>query len=190
MHYSTPLIIATFLLAGTYTLAQEATVQAKPKTKLESFAGQDGTVIVRGFSSIGTAKGLYGSNLTVECKEFINPSTGKKEYGVTFEVKETSRIERENTSYVDYDEIESLLKGIDYISKVEKSATKLDNFQADYKTKGDLNFSTFSNQDGSVMMAVKSGTIGSTTAYFKIESISSIRAIIVQAKQKLDAIKI
>lgn len=148
------------LVITSQALAQQDQRVPAPKTKLEAFEAQSGAVIIRGFSKIGELRGVYGGAVTVESKEFMNANTAQREFGITLEVKETSRLERENTSYVDYDEIPSLLKGIDYIAKVDKSVTKLDNFQADYKTKGDLRISTFSSGSGEVMVAVKSGTIG------------------------------
>ena len=115
-----------------------------PKTKLEEFSAKTGVVIVRGFEEIGTVSGLYGTSIKVEAKEFVNVSTGIKEYGITIEVKkEDGRYDKESTSYIDYDEIGSLISGIDYIAKVNKSATKFSNFQADYNTKGYFKVSTF-----------------------------------------------
>jgi len=49
-----------------------------PKTKLEEFSAKTGAVIVRGFEEIGTVYGLYSTSITVEAKEFINVSIGKK----------------------------------------------------------------------------------------------------------------
>jgi hypothetical protein len=186
-------IAITFLGSATLCLAQTTATTStsidKPKTKLETFIAQDGAVIVHGFSKVGTIRGLYGSSVLVQSQELTNPTNGKKEYGITLEVKETSRVARDHTSYIDYDEIESLIKGLDYISKIEKSVTKLDEFQADYKTRGDLRFSSFSNEGGAVMLAITSGKIGSTTAYFNKEDIAQVRTLLVSAKQKLDSIK-
>jgi hypothetical protein len=162
---------------------------AAPKTKLEEFTAKTGVVIIRGFEEIGTINGLYGTSAKVEVKEFLNAASGKKEYGITIEVKkEDGRISRENTSYIDYDEISSLISGIDYIAKVKPSATSFSNYQADYNTKGDFNISTF-NSGHEDMCAIKSGHIGSVSAYFNIRSLQEIRSVIENAKNKLDAVK-
>lgn len=158
------------------------------KTKLEAFQAKTGVVIISGFSNVGTVSGQYGSNVAVESKEFLDASTNKREYGITIEVAKGGEIRQENTSYIDYDEIESLLKGIDYVSKVESSVTKLDNFQADYHTKGDFGVSTFSTAKAKNLAAVMSGAIGPTTAYLSIEKLADLRGLIVNAKAKLDAI--
>ena len=168
--------------------SEQATEAAKPKTKLEAFVAQDGAVIVQGFSKIGEVKGQYGSSVTVESKEFTNASSGKKEYGITVQVQEKARLEREHTSYVDLEEIPSLLKGLEYIEKVDKSATALENFQADYRTRGDLRISTFSTTGG-ISVGVSSGTIGRTNAFLPLADLPRLRALIESAQATLAKIR-
>jgi hypothetical protein len=180
-------LLSLSLLSCPLVLAQESN-PAAPKTKLERFVVQDGAVIIKGFAAIGTLRGKYGGAITVESKEFFNIALSKKEYGITIEVKETARIERESTSYIDYDEIDSLIKGIDYISKVTKTSTRLDQFQADYRTRGDLVLSTFST-DAGIQAAVSSGTIGKTDVFIELTDLTKLRDLIVSAKSRLDSIK-
>jgi hypothetical protein len=184
------LLVLSLTCLTSIASAQQAAEPAKEtKTKLEAFQARTGVVIIRGFSEIGTARGMYSTSIVVESKEFADATTGKKEYGMTIEVKDNSRsLERESTSYIDYDEIDSLIKGLDYISKIDGGVTKLSNFQADYRTKGDLSFSTFSAQ-GEILFGVESGRIGSASAYFKGSSIADIRKLIVDAKAAIDAIR-
>lgn len=157
-----------------------------PKTKLEAFQARTGLVIIRGFEKVGTLKGQYGTSVEVEAKEFADATTGKKEYGIAVEVKGTN--DREHTSYIDYDEIESLLRGIDYIARIDKSVTKLSNFQADYRTKGELEISTF-NSGNEVMFAVEGGDVYSATAFFQMSELPHLRNTIATAKQRLDAVR-
>ena len=182
------LLIAIFCLLSpiSFMNAQESAKEAR--TKLEAFQAKTGTVIIRGFSTIGTLRSPYNGTVTVESKEFTDAISGRKEYGITIEVKEAGRIERENTSYIDYDEIDSLVKGIDYIGKIDNTSTKMKEFQADYRTKGDLMISTFSlNKE--VMIAISSGTIGKASTYFKLSSLAEIRDLIINAKAQIDSIK-
>lgn len=183
------LAISLLFLSIAASAQQPADQPREIKTKLEAFQAKTGVVIIRGFSEIGWVEGMYSTSVTVECKEFTDASSGKKEYGMTIEVKGSGRLERKNTSYVDYDEIESLIKGIDYIAKIDSSVTQLKSFQADYKTKGDLSFSTFSSK-GEVLFAVESGRIGAATAYFSLSNLPTVRNLLVSAKAKLDSIKV
>jgi hypothetical protein len=170
------------------TAQQTTGGQDAPKTKLEAFVAQTGTVVVQGFAEIGTVRGQLGTSIAIVSKEFTNASTGKKEYGVTIQVKETLRLERDNTSYIDYDEIDSLLKGIDYIAKIDGSVTKLGNFQADYRTKGDFSVSTYSSgRTGSVEAAATSGRIGVTRTFLKLTDLQSLRDLVAKAKAAIDA---
>jgi len=176
-------------VGGAVVEAQQREQPQPPRTKVEAFEAQEGVVVVRGFSKIGDMKGVYGGVVSVQSMEFTNAATGKKEYGVTIEVKEASRLEREDRSFIDYDEIGSLIKGIDYISKVDRSATKLDSFQADYRTKGEFAISTFSSAND-IMCSISSGRIGRVSTFFKIADLAKFRNLIVNAKAKLDSIKV
>ena len=193
MRTKTQLVAVSLLLASQvfyHALAQEAKPQpAEPKTKLEAFQAKSGAVIIRGFSEVGAIQGRLSTSVEMECKEFTDASSGKKEYGITVTVKSSSRFEKESTSFIDYDEIDSLLKGIEYIAKIDKTTTKLAAFQADYKTKGDLIVSTFSNSERGVEAAVQSGRFGGTSAYFSLSDLEQFRKLIAKSKEMLDEIR-
>lgn len=167
---------------------QDRPVSQEPKTKIEAFEAQSGSVLIRGFSQIGQLKGAYGGTVTVQSIEFTLAASGKKEYGISIDVGESGTLERSNRSFIDYDEIDPLLKGIDYVAKVDGSATKLANFQADYRTRGDFRVSTFSSPKG-IMTSVESGSIGSTSIFLTTSALGQFREIISNAKAKLDSIK-
>jgi len=159
------------------------------KTKLEQFSVRTGVVLIRGFQKIGTIQGLYNSSVNIESKEFTNVSSGTKQYGITIEAVIKDRYEKKHTSFIDYDEIDSLIKGIEYISKANSSVTKFENFQADYKTKGYFEVSTFSSSNGTIKVAVSSGNIGAVAAYFNIDDLAKIKDLLLKAKVKIDQIK-
>mgnify|MGYP001564945940 CR=1 FL=1 len=181
-----PLAITISMIGSANTQAQVPTPQ-EPRTKLEAFEKQTGTVVVKGFSNAGSVSGL--GTVSVICMEFTDVSTGIRQLGVVIEVTESGRLERSDRSFVDYDEIEPLLKGIDYISQVTPAATKLAKFEATYKTKGDLRVITFSGASGQIEAAVSSGYIGAVSCFISTAKLSELRAIIAQAKHRLDEIK-
>lgn len=158
-----------------------------PKTQLESFAAETGAVIVKGYSTIGRLVGM--GSIEVDAREFTNAQSRKKTYGMVIEVKESGRLERSDRSFIDYDEIPSLIAGIDYISKIKSDVTKLKNFEATYSTKGDFSITVFNDQAGKLSAAVTSGRIGRASAYFGIDQLSKLRELIVQAKEKIESIK-
>jgi hypothetical protein len=162
---------------------------AKQGTKLAAFTAKTGAVIIQGFTEVARLHALYGGHVAVKAKEFTDASSGSKEYGITVEVTDGSSLERENTSYVDYDELESLIKGIDYIGRIDKTITHLANFQADYRTKGDLELSTFSSNNGETLVAVKSGTIGGAQVFYKLGDLVRFRGAIATALSTLDSLR-
>ncbi len=108
--------------------------------------------------------------------------------GIVIDVKESGKFENSDRSFIDYDEIDPLLNGIDYISKIKSDTTRLSNFEAIYKTKGNFNVVTFSSS-GKIDAAVKSGYIRPATAYLSLQQLINLRELVQKAKQKLDSLK-
>jgi hypothetical protein len=188
----TPLALLCLALFSFRCEASGQQPKAKPpqsQTKLELFQEKTGSVIVRNFTEIGHFYAALSGTVTVTSWEFIDAQTGKKEYGISVAVKESGTLEREDRAFVDYDEIPSLLKGIDYISAIDKTVTKLQNFQADYRTTGDLQVSTFTDSKGKIQAVVKVGRIGAASAYIDLKNLAHLRQFIVDAQAALDAIK-
>ena len=180
------LAICLLVVTGGFALAQSPQSKPEPQTKIERFQARTGAVVIKNFSEIGSLRGM-GGTARVTSWEFIDAQTTKKEYGISIEVKESGRLEREERAYVDYDEIDSLLKGIDYITEVKK--TKLTNFQADYRTTGELDVSVFNDSDGKVLAGVGVGRISKVSVYYDISTFGAFRKMVVDAKAALDAIK-
>ena len=144
--------------------------------------------MIKEFSTIGELKDLYGGSVSVDAMEFTNAASGEKTRGIRIEVKQTSRLERDHSSFIDYEEIASLVNGLDYIGTIDKTSIKLDDFEATYDTKGDFKITVFS-QGKEKKLAVSSGQIGGTLAYFKIGDLSKLQGLLTDAVKKLDSIK-
>jgi len=159
---------------------------AAPATKLEAFSAKTGAVIIRGFTTVGAVNGM--GSVSIDAREFRDAGNPKlKVTGLSIEVKESGRLERESISFVDYDEIDSLLQGIDYISKIDQNITPMKNFEAEYKTKGDFSVTTFSSSRGGISVAVSSGKFGKVSAYLKISDLSQLRTHIQNGKTAIDS---
>lgn len=173
------------LTQGAYS--QQTNKSEESKTKLESFQAKTGSVVIKSYSSIGGISGRLGS-VQVDALELRDATSGLRVLGITINVKESARLEREDTSFIDYDEIDSLIKGIDYVSKVSSPTETLSNFEARYKTRGDFSIVTFNGSDG-VSAAVTSGSIGRARAYISLDELQKLRQVLTDAKTKLDAIR-
>lgn len=166
-----------------------AETELEPRTKLEAFQAIKGVVIIKGFSRIGVAAGLDGTSIEVETRELRDAGSSAREYGITIEVREAGNAGRRSLSYIDYEELDSLLKGLEYLSKIDNSVTQLNRFEADYRTRGDLLFSVSSGRGGVITMAVSSGVFRRAISLFRLEDLKVIRGLIIEAKNQLDAIQ-
>lgn len=167
--------------------AQQAQAQAESSTKLETFQAKTGAVIVKGYKEVGSLSGL-GGTVTVTSWEFLDAQSGRKEHGIGIEVKESGRLEREERSFIDYDEIDSLIKGLDYISKIDASVSKLGNFEAEYKTRGEFSVTTFGSDRG-IRAAISAGRLSHINVFIDLDKLPAFRKLVTDAKADLDSIR-
>jgi hypothetical protein len=183
-------VTLSLMIVSSPVAAQEPVeTELEPRTKLEAFQARTGIVIIKGFSRIGLAAGLDGTSIEVENREFRDAGSNAREYGITVEVREAGNAGRRSLSYIDYDEIDPLLKGLEYLSKIDNSVTQLNRFEADYRTRGDLLVTAASSRGGGVTLVISSGHFRRATSLFRLEDLKVIRGLIIEAKNQLDAIQ-
>jgi hypothetical protein len=184
-------ILITMLLPVTFAFSQRPAASAvadnKPKTELEAFQEKYGSVVVKGFSELPTISGT-GGGLQFTVMELRNPAANSKVKGLLAEINTGERYSSAVRSFIEYGEIDSLIKGIEYVSKIDKSVTTLQNFEARYATKGDFDVTTFNNSQGSVRVAVTVGRYGSKSIYLDQSQLASLLQQLQQAKTMLDAL--
>lgn len=144
--------LSFLLMTAVACAAQEAQPSPTPEefqTKLESLMSETGAVIVKGYTRVGSMNGSRGS-AHFTAWEVINARTGRREQGVTVDIGEGAgtRPDPEERAYIDYDELDPLLKGIDYIMRLDDKATKLSRYEAQYQTRGGLVLVTFNTPNG------------------------------------------
>ena len=181
------LVVFTSLISA-FAQAPKTEALKAPKTKLEAFDAKTGTVVIRGFSTTGTLDGQMDTSAVVEAREITEAASGKKEYGIAITLVESAKFERKEICYVDYDEIDSLLKGIDYVTKLDKSVTDLERFEAEYKTKGDFSVATFTERNN-IQAALQCGGNGGVTVFLTREQLSTFKDLIQKTKSNLDSAK-
>lgn len=163
---------------------QQPPTQSQPKTKLEAFTGETGVVMVKGYTDVGAIQAQ--GRVTVTAMTFRSAQDDQQRAGIVVAIKGGGTYDREGTSYIDLDEVDGLLKGIDYIAKADNAVTKLKNFEAIYSTKGDLKLTVFSNSQGGRSAAIQSGTYGPATAWLTMDQLQKLRGLIVAAREALD----
>ncbi len=188
MRKVTRLVAAGFLIVApsVATMAQAPTTQPPPPaTKLEGFSPGSGSLLVKGYDTIG--KATYG--VSVDAQERTN-AKGARVSGLLVEIKElgTSRLEREGRSFVDADEIPELLKGLDALLAIKANPTQFKMFEVQYTTRGELELTAFNNDKGEISYAVKAGRPLGATRYLKSDEMIKLKGLFDSALQKLNAV--
>lgn len=179
------LIIVAALLLVLAARGQET--NSYPKSRLEIFEANTGTVLIKGTDEIGALAGKVGI-VTVKCRETKDTSTGQREFGVIVTVTQVEGIE--DTTVVDFEELEGFLRALDYINKVEWSISSLGHFEASFTTKSGLKVASYSSRrTGTVEASVMSNRLVRSRAFLTTTHLAQFRTLIDQAKTRLEIIQ-
>ncbi len=155
------------------------------KTDLGVFEAQTGTVIVKGFGQIGSM--TVGTDvISVRCKASTDVTTGHKAYGLAIEIAATPQFRQR--ILVDYDEIGSLLGGLNYLNKITYDVTPLPGFEASYTTRAGLRVAAYSaRRQGGIQTFLQYGENPRIT--LASDQMAQLYGLIEQARNSLDAIQ-
>ena len=158
----------------------------EPRTKLEAIDDRHSTVVIKGFSRILTVE-VRGIRIdAIEMRELGNVARAK---GMVVVLREGGERPEDNRAFVDYEEIEPLLNAIDVISRTDESVTKLAGFEARYKTLGDLEVSVFRQTSRGTAVSMSTGICNRATTSLSLDDLAKVRALIQEAKARLDEIR-
>jgi hypothetical protein len=168
-------------------IAQDTNAYAyPPTTRLESFVTNTDTVVIRGSAEIGVISADTGV-ITIKCREISETSTGRKEVGISLDLSHNEQ--SKETRYIDYDELESLIKALAYFNKVDWSITSLNSFDAAITTRSGFRASGFSSKRSSAIeFAVRTAGTGNAPILLTRDQLAEFRGLLEQAKTKLDSI--
>lgn len=166
------------------TMGQPAT-----STRLEAMLNHASVVVVRGYTDVGTLQGDQESAVSVVAVELSHPGQDRKAYGLAIGVRQGDRA---TLTYVDDDEAESLIAGLDYLGRMDNSATRLTSYEGQLRTKAGMEIANVSSS-GSRVVLVKGvefvpevGQPVWATAQFPIGRIADVRQLIVAGKDAVE----
>ena len=178
-------VLAIILLGGAW-LETPAYAQSTNvfQTDIEAFEAQTNIVIVKGFGTGGTVSAGNGI-LAIHLKESYSPDTGGKWQALVLDCSEGGYRER---AVIDYAEIDSLLRGLDYIRSATYDVTALPSFEAVYQTKGGFRImGVGSHRQSAVQTFVEFD--GWPRIPLDSDQISQLRSQIAAAQHTLDELK-
>lgn len=179
---------------GVYTFrafypSSQAAPSKEAKTKLEAFQGKAGIVLVKSYSDLGSVLGQTGGIVQIKAMELQDRKNGSRAAGLLISVKASGEFGQQSRSFIDYDEIDSLIAGIDYITGITSPTAPLKSFEAQYRTRGDFSILTFNQTDGTIAAAVSGTTIGSNDVFLRTQDITTLKNYVVSAKKILDTLE-
>lgn len=184
-----PIIVIAFAAcaAAAEARAQDTNVVTL-YTKLEAFEAQTERIIVKAWGQIGTVS-AQPVTISVGCREATDVASGAKEYGAVIGIGNGAP--QEYRTVIDYDEMDSVLAAIDYLSKVDLSVTTLPSFQAAYRTRADLRFMAYNStqRTGTVYALQTSYLSDASRIPLSSSQLNELKVLLTAAKEKLDALK-
>ena len=167
-----------------------------PKTHLQAMAEQKGVLVVGGYTDVGTVQNEAGSSVRITAAQFTNSQTSAKETGLLIFIHQViDGGSRETKSYIDGDEVDSLLSSLDAMAKLDRTTTTLDDFQARFRTRGDLEITSLDDAGVRIVsihgveISSSSGQESWATTRFPLARLAQIQQYLTTAKQLIDRVK-
>jgi hypothetical protein len=155
-----------------------------PATKIENFELQTDTVIVKGFNEVGTINTSSGV-VSVRCKQSAVAATGLVEYGIAVGL---SSNDVHGSLVVDYDELDALLNGLTFLSRVTYNVTPMPSFDASITTRSGLRIAAHSERrQAAIQLSLQFED--SPVIPMSPDQFSQFQNLVLQAKQTIDGIK-
>lgn len=166
-------------LTASAQVKEEARVE-EPATKLEAFLVKKGKLIIKDFYELGEVAGRYGSKIEIDALVIYEPGReSQRVRGIKIEVSGGGKYERSDTSFLDFEEVESLSRAIEYMVDLLSKWKDINKEYTEviFSTKGDFQIGFY--QKGTERFSfASSGHIGKVTCFFPLERLSSIQSIV------------
>lgn len=160
----------------------------EPRTKLEEIESRYERVITKGFTRYTTLR-AGDVEIRLDAVDLKDTANSTRAIGFVIGLRELGEKPRENRSFIDYEEIDRLIKGIEAVSKVNETMTKLAGFEARYRTLGDLEINVFRQTRSGTAASLTSGICERVTALMTLDDLDKLRGYLIEAKGRLDEIK-
>lgn len=172
------------LLAVNFPARAQIQTTNEIRANIEIFEAQTNLLLIKALGSGGQLSAGAGI-LSVRLKDTFTPDVSQRMQGLVLTYSEGERRER---AVVDYDEIDSLLKAVDYIRSVNYDVTGLPSFEAEYRTRDGFRvLGIGSRRQTSVEDFVQFGAGGRIP--LNSDQVVQLRGIISQARAALDELR-
>jgi hypothetical protein len=188
----TILLFLLIVAAASSGLAQApAAGNSTYPTRLENLLRQTGMVITSSSQWVGTEEGrtpMSASNnlaIVVRTEAASDAEHRTKAYGLALQMRET-RNWRSQTVYVDYDELDGLIAGINKLLVLQPEVQVV---QAKYETRGGLMAASYTTEKREVLAWLEINNDDSSRVQISLDALRDFRDLIVTARKNLDLLR-
>jgi len=160
----------------------------EPRTRLEAIESRYERVITKGFTQYATLN-VRGVDVRLDAVEMKDTADATRALGFVIALRESGDKPRENRSFIDYEEIDRLIKAMESVARVNETMTKLAGFEARYRTLGDLEINVFRQTRSGTAASLSSGICDRVTGLMTLDDLDKLRGHLIEAKARLDEIK-
>lgn len=177
----------SLLAALGLALSTHAQITNLPRTQLEAIEMRTNRLIIKGFMEIGAIQ-CGASSVLVAAKESTDSITGEKALGVSVVVR--GRDGKQDTSYIDYDELDALIRALGLMQSPPWSQSALPQIEVSYMTKDGFHVASANTGRNAGMEAlVLSSRTRVVGASMSLQQLIAFQNLVDGAKGKLDAIR-
>ncbi|MGP8201188.1 MAG: hypothetical protein ACLQU4_16985 [Limisphaerales bacterium] len=167
--------------------AVEAQTTNAPRTYFDAFNATPDVLLVRGMSLIGTLDKQISYPVEIRVERLVNGQTTNAVYAVAVRTKvgQTTLVD-----YIDYDELDAVIRSVPLISQADTSVAPMDRFETSFHTRSGLTISKIGKLEKSVI-TLTSGDIrdtNSTRNQLAPFVLNDFGTYLTTAKTKIDAI--
>ncbi|MEP6718997.1 MAG: hypothetical protein ABJB21_07635 [bacterium] len=162
----------------------------EPRTRLEAIEAGYERLLLKGFTQFASLN-VRGADIRIDALEIKEANVASnRAMGLVIAIRDQGETPREERAFVDYEEIDRLIRALESLTRVNESVTKLVGFEARYRTLGDLEISVFrQSRTSGTAASLSTGICDRVTGLLTLDEVDRLRAHIIEAKARLDEIK-
>ena len=154
-----------------------------PRTRLEAFEVATSRIIIKGTEDMGFVNCRNGT-IALKCVELREPGSNQRLLGLSIAVRQNDGVE--DTSTMDHEELDGLLKAVEYISRIDALVTDLNHYEAGLTTPGGFRVATYSSRRTSNREAmVTSNRYNRSRTSLDLTQLAELKLLLEQAQARL-----
>jgi len=176
-------IILLLALGAAWTVSAQTT--NTPRTYFEAYNAVAGAPLLKSMSVIGTLNNQINYPVEIRVEELTNLQSSNTVYAVALRTRLSSK--QLVVDYIDYDELDGLIRGVQFVSQTDHGQAPLDIFEAAYRTRCGLSVLKVSNGN-KLTILIKSGDLSGVRNQMASFVLDDLGRYLTAAKAKLDSL--